>query len=247
MMKKLSKSLLSHTFALSGSRQHLHCPRMFWYKTSYALKFPAFSQFIFSKTLKLRSSIFVSKCCKFYLDAGIGMKLCWMDFGFWNRFLWIGCPNFHYFVENSGHWHAILLDTVLRFEIWLKGVSFIMIEVRMMKTLSKTFLWHTCALFRRRQHVDYPRMFWYKTAYAIKFPRFSQSITSKTLKLRGSIFVSKCCKFHVDFRIRIKLCWKDLRFWDRCLWIDCAIFRYFDENSGHWEEILLDTVLRFEI
>ena len=187
-MKTLCKNLLWHTCAVFGSRHHVDCPRMFWYKTSYALKFPRFSQSITSKAVKLGGSIFFSKSFKFSVDSGNGIKLCWKVLRFWDWCLWIGCAIFRYYVENSGHWEAIPLDTVLIFEIWLKGVPLSMISVRMIKTLSKTLLWHTCAVFGSRQQVDCPRMFWYKTSYALKFLRFSQSITSKALKLRGTNF-----------------------------------------------------------
>ena len=246
-MKTLSKSFLWHTCAVFRSRQHVDCPRTFWYKTSYALKFPRFSQSITSKTLKLRDSILFSKCCKFYVDPRNGIKLSRKYFSFWDRCFWIGCVILCYFVENSGHWEAILLDAVLRFEIWLKGAPLSMISIRMMKTLSKSLLWHTCAVFGCRQHVDFPRMFWYKTSYALKFPGYSQSITSKILKLRGSIFFSKFWKFDIDSENGIKLCWKCFDFIDKSLWISSAIFHYYVEKSGHWEAIPLDKVLRFEI
>ena len=64
-----------------------------------------------------------------------------------------------------------------------------------MKTLSKSLLWYICAVFGTRQHVDYGRMFWNKTSYALKFRRFSEWLISIVLKLQRSIFVQNVVNF----------------------------------------------------
>ena len=57
-----------------------------------------------------------------------------------------------------------------------------------METSSKSFFLHTCAVFGTRQQADCGRMFWNKTSYAFKYPRFSEWIISKILNLWGSNF-----------------------------------------------------------
>ena len=48
---------------------------------------------------------------------------------------------------------------------------------------------------------------------------FSESVISKLQNLWTSSFLSKCSKFHLDFKNAVKNWQKVLCFWDNCIWI----------------------------
>ena len=67
---------------------------MFWNKTSYAFKYPRFSEWLISEILKLWGSSFFSKCSKFYMDSKNAMKYDWNAFYFSGKFIQIGVSKF---------------------------------------------------------------------------------------------------------------------------------------------------------
>ena len=67
-------------------------------------------------------------------------------------------------------------------------------------------------------------MFQKKTCYAFKYPRFSKWIIWEILKVWGSSFFWKCSEFYVHSKNAMKYPQKDVRFYDKYIWIGCAKF-----------------------